>query len=55
MTTTHTIEEQMKNFADRCDDLLQAKFIVAPSKIGELLCAVAASTKFEAGSATRII
>ena len=43
MTTTHTIEEQMKNFADRCDDLLQAKFIVAPSKIGELLCAVAAA------------
>lgn len=41
--TTHSIEEQLKNFAVRCDDLLQAKFIIAPSKIGELLCAIAAS------------
>ncbi len=41
--TTLSIEEQVKNFAGRCDDLLQAKFIIAPSKIGELLCAVAAS------------
>ena len=40
---TQSIEEQIANFAGRCDDLLQAKFILAPSKIGELLCAVAAS------------
>ncbi len=41
--TTHTIEEQVKTFANRCDDLLQAKFIVAPSKIEELLCVIAAA------------
>ena len=38
-----TIEEQITNFSHKCDELLQAKFIIAPSKISDLLRAVAAS------------
>ena len=32
-----TIEMQIGNFLNKCDDLLQAKFILAPSKISDLL------------------
>ena len=38
-----TIEEQVVNFSSKCDELMQAKFILAPSKISELLRAIAVS------------
>ncbi len=38
-----TIEEQVGIFSSKCDDLMQAKFILAPSKISELLRTIAAA------------
>lgn len=38
-----TREEQVGNFLNRCDDLMQSKFILAPSKISDLLRSIAAA------------
>ncbi len=36
-------QEQIQNFMERCDDLLNAKFIIAPSKISDLMRTIATS------------
>lgn len=38
-----SVEEQVKNFLSKCEDLTKSKFILAPYKIAEILRAIAVS------------